>query len=507
MPKPKFRTIATVFLAFLPLVVTGPHSAQEAPVTVQVKEWVQREWTHPGASLYRDTGDFYNATGLLPTTRDTLKRGPSWATHVDLPAGIVQIRGMFYDEAKKRYIVIGSDSLTPTKIVLAYYSSAWSPSSVTDLVTGTAILGGRSLLNVAYWGGDLYIIAADRKVYRGSSYTSALSAFYSTTDAHILVPLGDRMYLITNTGKVLRLASADNAFETHYDPIGNLDPIFATPFRGYLAIFSADDDGALRIYRLPDAATDTPATLQEIASIPGATGDPPPTYGSLFTAFDDSIYFCPGLIPRPDSDYDVHIYRYNGSQVDFVASLVTGTADTTGLVRWRNYLLYYALNDGAAQTIKVLAGDSFIDFTTLTTHTSTDYISSPGSLGGEFVVAAHDETNGEGIYHAGADGLYDGSVETAWLDMGSPAREKRLARICAQLDRKATDLKVGIAYAVNGGAYNAVAETNNATRACRDTLSDSFYTLKLKITINDDTGNNQDVNIDALSVIYTIGDE
>ena len=45
---------------------------------------------------------------------------------------------------------------------------------------------------------------------------------------------------------------------------------------------------------------------------------------------------------------------------------------------------------------------------------------------------------------------------------------------------------------------------SNTLRASVNDLTDSFYTVQLRITLDDDTGNDEDIRIDAISVIYTI---
>ena len=51
---------------------------------------------------------------------------------------------------------------------------------------------------------------------------------------------------------------------------------------------------------------------------------------------------------------------------------------------------------------------------------------------------------------------------------------------------------------------------SNTLRASVNDLTDSFYTVQLRITLDDDTGNDEDIRVaadlrgDAISVIYTI---
>ena len=45
---------------------------------------------------------------------------------------------------------------------------------------------------------------------------------------------------------------------------------------------------------------------------------------------------------------------------------------------------------------------------------------------------------------------------------------------------------------------------SNTQRAVAGSLSDLFYTLQLKITLDDDTGNSEDIRIESISIIYSI---
>lgn len=481
-------------------------------MTVTQHEWVQREWTDAGVTLYRNRGDFYTLDSLLPDDHGLLRRVDGWSSHVDLPSGIENIRGGFFDEANRRYVLIGQNTATPaTKIVSTYYSSTWAAvGSTYDLVTATNALGGKDGHNVAFWGGDLYLIGVDGKVYRGSSYTSALAEFYGTGDAYLLGAVGDRMYMVTTAGVVYRLNDADDAFESHYDPVGALDVQFFAGFRGYLVLFARGDDGCMSILRLPDRGTETPVTVHEVATVAG-TGDLP-EHGLLFAMYDDEIYFSPGRVHRFDTDRDLPIYRFNGSRVDWVATVVNdpSSTETVGLAVWEGRLVYYELDKGGSQVFKVLVGGAFVDLPDVTPVEVSGYRPWLGVLGGDLVVTGNDTTNGEGLYHAGgthdvtSSALADGSVATSWLDMDRPGREKRLEQITVVLDGAVTDFKVVVKYRTDDNTSWTTATTGNNTTVVRATaLGVAFYKVQLKIELDDDTDGQHDIRIAGISVIYT----
>ena len=67
-------------------------------MAVKIKQWIQREWTQPGVSLYHNRGDFYNLSALLPDSHGLLKRAPAWSAHVDFVNGISDVKAAFFDE-------------------------------------------------------------------------------------------------------------------------------------------------------------------------------------------------------------------------------------------------------------------------------------------------------------------------------------------------------------------------------------------------------------------------
>ncbi|HUV95804.1 MAG TPA: hypothetical protein VMX14_13395 [Anaerolineae bacterium] len=483
------------------------------------KEFVQREWSRPGMNVYRQPGDLSSLTALLPDQHGLLRRTDAWSTILDLGAGIQNIRGGFWDDANNTYVVIGQDTATPaTKIVLTYFSSTWTiKGTIYDVTSATASLGGKDQMNVSYWGGDLYVIGADKKVYRGSDYTGGLTEFYGTADAWLLFPAGDRMYMITEAGTVYRLNATDDAFETHYTPIGSMDIQYATPFRGYLLLFATRDDGSMAIYRLPDAATATPKGMQQIATVPGS-GDLP-DYGVLFAHFRDEIYFSPGRLNRFDSTRDVPIYAFNGTQITLTATVtaVPVTAnDVTGLVAWQNNLVFYNLDTGGDQVVKVLLGDGFADLPILSPAVVSGYVPWISVLSStEIVMSGNHATSGEGVYHLGGThetantDLADGTLITAWLDMSSPGKQKYLNSITVLLTAANANVEPEIYYRLNGATdWTTATTTANVTRANTENLKASFFTLQVRVIIDDNnaSASKQDIRIDALSVRYSIAE-
>ena len=89
--------------------------------------------------------------------------------------------------------------------------------------------------------------------------------------------------------------------------------------------------------------------------------------------------------------------------------------------------------------------------------------------------------------------------------MGHPGRQKRLSQIAAWLSDAAAGFGCKIEYRTDDtAAWTDAGTDSNTRRAVVSDLSDHFYALQLKLTLDDDTGNDEDIRIEALSVIYTI---
>ena len=484
---------------------------QDKKPMAQITEWNQYQWTQPNVELYQNAGDFYSAEGLILREDELLRRGPAWSGHVDLASGIQNIEGGFWNEDSNQFVFIGEDdAATPSDIVICYFTSVWTVPTVHVVSTATAGLGGKNMQNVQYWGGDLWLIGANRHVYRGNNYTSGtLTDFDADGNAIILFPAGDRMYVVRDNGTVERLNDADNAFEAHYDPIASLDIVYATAFRGYILLAGRGDDGTLSLYRLPDRSNNAPTTLPTLSTLHG-TGDYP-TKGRLFTIHNDELYFSPGRIRTLGGSvtrYWIGIYRFTGSHIEFVTRLlnIPFNPETVGLLTWQDQLVYYALNQGDSDPqIKLMLGNAWIDFDPLSVDEENNYSPWIGTLNGHLVTSAHDDTNGEGVHYAGRGTLADGHIVTSRLHFDSPGREKRLEQITVILDGAATDFKIVVKYRVDDATSWTTATTGNNTRIVRATsIGASFYTLQIHIDLDDDSGGNKDIRIAAINAIITV---
>jgi hypothetical protein len=149
-------------------------------------------------------------------------------------------------------------------------------------------------------------------------------------------------------------------------------------------------------------------------------------------------------------------------------------------------------------------GDHFTDFMELDVPNTPQ---APAmSIGAELVV----QNNNSGtrtFYRAGAAGYADGHLVTSRLDFAHPGKVKRLERLTAILDGAADGFKCILKYRTDDSSTWTTALTqNNSRRASVGDLGITFYTLQLRIELDDDTGNNEDIGLQGLSVIYTVDD-
>jgi hypothetical protein len=493
---PTLRNAAAAFLLFLPLIAGG-----SAPMNVTQHEWVQREWTRAGAPLYERAGDFHELSGLLPDRRGDLQRGPGWSSIVTI-AGFTDISAMYYDGLYNRYVMIGKNA--SNHLAAAYYSSIWTPSAVTELTSATSNAGGVQGFRALLFNGNSYLIGANKRVYKGAYYSYAHSEFYATADAWMLVRASAELFMVTNAGAVFKLNDAQDAFESYATPEEYLIPLAAYPYRGYLCILAQLQTGGIGIYRV---SIPTHNAFHEITRV-YAPIDTLAYNAAISVLHDDTIYFSPGPRETPDGTYTVDVYAFNGSQVEKVAQIPDAApySQAQGLLSWNGELVYWSLFQTTAKFL-VLAGDAFTEFAPSSAMNASGFNALAGVLAGDLVVTGKNPAGTHGLYHAGADTFQDGYMVTSRLDMGHPGTQKVLHRLTVLLDEAVEDFNVVIKYRVNDATTWTTATTKSETkRVTVDDLGVSFYTLEVRVDLDDDTGaGDQDVRILALSAVYSEG--
>jgi hypothetical protein len=335
---------------------------------------------------------------------------------------------------------------------------------------------------------------------------------YSAGNARIITPIGDRVFLVDAGGQIHRLNETRTGFDAVFDPVDDIDFIYATGLRQHLALVEHDGAGNTRLYYM---YPNNPQLLQHIAYLhtAGSFTTPAQTYDQscLFMVHNDELYFSSFDYPTPALQV-VDLYKFNGSQVQHVAHHENTTAShystMAGLLTWHGEIILYELSTGSSQTqtFKILTGENF---TTLTTISADAAGITPlaFSQGANLILVA-DPAGNEGVYYASRARLANGNVVTAWFDAGRPALPKRLERVTVSLDSAASDFKVVIKYRVDDEtSWTTETTQNNTRRAAVTDLGVSFYRLQLRIELDDDTsGGNQDIRITSVSALYAISE-
>ena len=121
--------------------------------------------------LYAEAGDYSQLSNLLPRhDGKQLVRLPAWSGPVATDTGgLTDARGAFYDADNDRIVLVGSDG--SSNLACDSLDSSWALQGKTTLHTAPTNLGGASQRNVLWYGGRLWLIGSNGKVYSGSSYT------------------------------------------------------------------------------------------------------------------------------------------------------------------------------------------------------------------------------------------------------------------------------------------------------------------------------------------------
>jgi hypothetical protein len=476
-------------------------------MTVQVKEFVQTHWETAGVNTFREGGDFYSIDGYMPTPdRRGLQRAPAWTAR-QTSVGFTEIRGAFWDHENATVVFVGTNGSSHLSACNAPIST-WSFSAITELSTATSNAGGLIGRNYAWWGGDLYVIGADKKVYRGSAYDSALAAFYSTADAQILAPYGDRMYMVTEGGDIKRLNDADNAFEAHYTPVGDLDIRYLCGYRNYLYAVSQDLDGTLYVLRVDSASASTPA--MEVVGHLQVPGDVQ-QYGCPFAQHDDRLYFSPGVQTTPVGYLSLSIYAYRYTEsghIDFVSKFILDPDDLCSLVVWQDELWLVRMNvsSGGYHQLHVIDQHALPkQKQTGTFRLAADTFVRPFvcNAGGYLVLASN--TNDVDTTGPGHNLNTSATFQSAYLDMGHPGKDKRLNSITVLLDGKCgSNSTYTLKYRFDDTAAWSTAGTATSTRKIEVTdIGGTFQQMQVRVVLAGPAATD-DRAIERLSIVYTI---
>jgi hypothetical protein len=475
-------------------------------MTLYVREWVQNEWTTGAVNRYAYRGDFNDMHGLAPSFNGRrLERGPDWSNHVE-HADFIDVRGMFYDETNERYVLVGTKE-SNSQLSTGYFNSSWTFNPPDEIVAALDDIGGASMQNVSYFDGALWVIGDNLDVYRGTDYTAACASFYATSDAHILVPYGGRMYMITNLGHIYRQDDAGTAFESYFNPVADYTPLYAAPFKGYLLIVGLHADARISIYRL---SIPSATHLHEMAYFCGPTKYILDT-GSSFAIHADALFFTLGPndgVPA-SGEHTAEVFYFDGSKLqkfcDFVETVEVGSG-TAGLLTWEDKLIYYVMT-GSDARFRAMTGRTFTRYAPAAMEfTNLNIASVAESINEAMIVTAHDAEDDQGIHYATKENRFDGHWDTAWLDFGHPGKTKRLETLTVLMDDAAANYEVFIHYRIDDeSSWTTSVDAADGSKIVQATsIGVDFTLLQVRVEIDDSTGNDLDIGIEALSVIYTV---
>jgi hypothetical protein len=470
---------------------------------VNLREWTMQEFTTPNVPFYHYRGDFYAISGLMPTRdRRQLRRLPAWSSATALGTAMGTIRGCAWAVVGSRHVLIGSNA---SGVAGDIRTSAFAASSVQTYTAATSYTGGKSLRNVVHAHDALYIIGADGEIYTGA-YNGAHSAMSLGATGQVLTLADDRIFVAGDDGIIYRQDDAGSGFDTYFDPVQDMDVHYLAPYKGYLLVVARANDGTLHLYRLP---TRNAQGLAPLASILGGTGNMN-TLGSFFAIAHDKVWLSPGYRTNTDGTLTVPIYAFNGTNVQLVTlieNIDVGSYYSMGFLPWRDELLFVALDNAASscdQTFKILLNNKFTDLDVISVEASGAFAPLAFSSAEHLVLTANPSST-EKFYYTQASALQDGYWISSKLDMGQPGRPKRLEAITVQLTDAATDFDILIKYRIDDAtSWTTAATDTNTMRATSGTIGSDFYTLQIRIDLDDDTSNNEDIRIESVSVLYSI---
>ena len=489
------------------------------------KQWLQTQWTHSKRHTHRRDGDFWNVDGLYPTPdRQQLRRAPGWSTFAAWAQGLISPGAAYYNSGmfdNAYYSFIGEDDDTGDLAVITYAGAGWNSAvtydSIDDLsVTDTMMRGLHQRNAVLWYSQDLWYCAhADEDVYKSANLGAGaiIHDGAAAEPARMLVPHGDRIYLICETGEIYKTNDDATAFVSLYDPAPFLDIRYVVPTAHYLLLFAHMEDGRLQIFNLPLSNPDVLLPVDVIPNIPvhHPLASAMSRYHVMPWANDgENVYFLSGHYPEFNNSR-VDVYRYRGSRVEKIAEChdLAHPANNVycfGLHVWHGELLIY--QQASADTwVRMLVGDRFVDFhelsgtapfNSMTAYTPTAVYNLAGRL---FFTAKSGSDEGY-LHHKGYS---DGHLITSWLDMDHPGHLKRLNRVTVHIQGACAGATVTVSRELDGaGSWTQLVATANSERIVLDNIAQDFYRMRLKVAIADTSSTPQDVRIDSIDVRYTL---
>jgi hypothetical protein len=481
------------------------------------KHFTQHRWLRPKRNVYERDGDFYTCYGLSPVLDgQALERVPTWSSLLAFPndgTPAAHIAGAFFDHANERYVFLDGFEGQGSDIRAVYFDSSWSASSWATLVS-SELLGGLVYRNVHYWAGYIWFIDDDGDVYQTTSYTAGPAPVYQAgLSIRIIWPIGDHMYAVDGDGVVYISNEGSTQLDTYFEADTPLDVRWLCAYKQYLCLVTRSGDGTFQILRLPDLS---PLTTHQLATTLHTSGILETSKWSLnFALHDDYLYLIPGYYTRQTSGETGVLHRFNGT---FLERLTRTTWDQpVRLVPWRGRLLAVQTYQGH-HYVDQLIDREWVRLLNSHSDQANHLYSYPKvwNLGEELVCTMLDTEDAPALRHVGKGTLADGYLITSAYDFGLPARQKRLNHITVHTDIESdsdTDFKIVVKYRTDdnthrgtGDNWTTAVTANGTPRAVTAELGTEFYLLQIRADVDDDSGNNLDRKIEAITVDYSVGD-
>jgi len=345
-------------------------------------EYTLTQFTRAKRHTARKDGDFWNLDGLHPTPdRQQLRRSPGFGSWTAWSQGFIAPSGAFYNAGltdSAYYYFIGEDDDTGDLAAISYEGQGWNSaaaySAINDLaITDTRLRGLFGRNHYLWYSQDLiYIADADEDVYKSANFGAGAQIYdgNANPDARMLVPHGDRLYLICETGEIWQSDDTIAAFTQIYDPAPFMDIRFAIATANYLLLFAHLEPGTIQLYNLPLPNAEL---LLPIDTLPDVPCNHPLVDMTRFHAMPwatngEDVYFSSGHYPEFNNTR-LDIYRYNGSRIQKEAEAYdlanpTSAVYAMGLTIWHGELLLWQIANGETW-IRMLVGDRFVDFVDL----------------------------------------------------------------------------------------------------------------------------------------------
>ena len=471
---------------------------------MRVQHWQQDQFITPNRYYHHSAGDFWSLDALLPARdNQSLKRMPSWTGHIDYVSNFDYPFGAYYEVLNNKFYFIGTDTANSDIGQMVIEHADLSTSGVHQLSSTPSEIGGRHKLNVAAALNSFWLVGSDRDVYRTATtpggYTAAA---YTGGDAHALLTVRDTIFMLTQTDDLYRYDNDASAFASYLDnPVINVE--YMMHYRENIVLFCRQPDGALYVYLVDDRP---PADLRQLAYIETATGryvpdDVAASWATPWAIQEDKLFFSPGVYWSSSSDCEViPIWLFDGNSVELVDKVDAPVVPTAwGLVQWRGRLILYFLS-ASAQYIYLYHGGRFVQVLdgALTCPDDADLYPMAGEL---WLPTTESATDGWTRLEDYEDGVFISS----WIDMGRPTVQKHLLNLSAVVSDAVADFYTKIEYRTESGSWTQAANTANARHIVATDLGVDFYLLQIRVTLDDNTGNDEEIELESIAATYSYG--